>query len=330
MEKAYLTLKLSVVFIFLFFICLLINEGVISYFGVGVENKISKPQVRIYKANDCEANPPSMRAVPWIGIGGVDNINQYFDRLIDANIEMMLGYGGRIDENQWNFYSGCYSYYIDLSDFEYADLVDAEFKVFPTELPKLGEPNVITEPKLPAVINDEGNKLYRISVESDKEIQSIIIKVSNLLYRTGASEFGFGMPVNFLFSTYYVDGDPISTQSADHDGNYVGTNFGFLIPSASSQRLLSQYAGFGSPQQITQVYSSNFSNANRTISILLSTFLGLFIGAIFESILVIVTCNEIRNRIIPSVEKNIKKLYYSQEEKGTKLLGSSQEDKHNH
>lgn len=302
MKKAKLTLRLSIGCVAFTLVALLINEGVFSkQFSTGY-NPI---QVRVWRGN-CETfgKPPPNGPLPFVTVHGTDSFLDYFTGAVDGVIRLSFMNGSPSAPATWNFFDDCNSFGVDVSELGGRRIKGADFQFFANSSSTgQGVARPLDPGKAQAEVVELSEGIFLIRNTGDGEIASMEVRVADLLNRTGLAQFGFDTVPWFAFTQRQVSSDETSGTDLLNEPWFYGGNIARLLPLGSGQRTIDQHSGSGMNAIISHIESNVFGNANRLVSIVLSTLLGLFIGAIFESTLVLATLREINEEVVPALKE---------------------------
>lgn len=127
------------------------------------------------------------------------------------------------------------------------------------------------------------DNIISIQLPANEDVDSIDITLDSALSRVGMSEFGF------LCVLHFFSGKPastITTESPLTTNQFIGGGISTLIATGLSQHTTVPNLGRkGAPELVAQIVFDDLDTMNRLISLLLSTFLGLWIGVVLESFL---------------------------------------------
>ena len=131
-----------------------------------------------------------------------------------------------------------------------------------------------------------GNDQYILTLPPGVDVANVILTIDRLFKRAGLAEFAF--IAHFLFTRDHVKSAKPDPALIANPVMFHGGNFSQLRATGFDQRTTVPNVGLQGAQQLVRtIWFGGLDTMNRFITILLSTLLGIWIGAIFESVLAI-------------------------------------------
>jgi hypothetical protein len=286
MHRARLTLAISVVGLLVSFTGILVNEGIVS-FGPEREPTEGFRSLYVWRAA-CKPPVRRERDSAIVYASSRPAKHEYFSKR----------FGGTLKLSFPSFFSGCSRFAVDLSELPEASLVNAEFWFFRDSDRSWKGPPGIEKLDDATTVERSGDGIYVISARPGLRAAALDLEVDGLFERVGAAELEIDLRVAFLERVE----DGMSRASRNHPTNLFGVDVAEFIAIAPSQRQSIPNLGrLGNRAQVVRiVWFGALDSMNRLLSLLLSTLLGIWIGGIFESVLVLATVKEIRRTTEPA------------------------------
>ena len=293
-RRARTTLWISGILFLLTFFGLIANEGVLTPSAIG-EPSSRGPELRVWRGN-CAAIPtPPRMPTPYPLVSSRIGNYAYFRSRVGGTFTLsnsLLGAGPSVD---WNFYQDCSSFLVDLSEFGDSELTSATARLYAEDQPTLDARIYLdtTQTALNILILENG--IYELklpdSIAETREISSIDLEVSDLLKRVSQVEFGFGPAYPFaLFTRTRVASEFTNNPTFTQDPDYLGSRIATTVASGTNQRTEVANPGRGgAPELVSKIRFGSLEAFKNLLTILLSTLLGVWIGAVFESVLALNT-----------------------------------------
>lgn len=279
------------------------NEGVLTLPSPKIDSSDNDPQIRIWRGECVDVDRPPTIPSPNSGsykqpllpyVQGTIRTRSldYFASSSEGRVRISFS-GGR-GGLPWSYFSNCAEYYIDFSDLPETQVVRAMFRYY-RDMPLAdGQPRWIDPEPYEGVMRAiDGNKVVLESVR-EGDIYEIELTVEGLYKRLGIDEFGLPTMVNVAFLNEEVPEAILKGPDVLNEKRFVGGNNIQVFAGGAGQRTELTNAGINPGSQIVDsVKSDRLANVNRSLSIVLSTLLGLWIGIIFEALLVLTTLEHV-------------------------------------
>ncbi|MFK5947922.1 MAG: hypothetical protein QM500_04015 [Methylococcales bacterium] len=288
MKRAFIAIKISIACFFITFICILLNEGILSLSSS--ESLMVNQQIRIWR-NDCNKvpykyNQVSSGAMATASASKIDYFSSHLNGVIRLTSNKPTPISGKQINAKWSFFNNCNNYMIDMSDFTNIELLDVK-----AAYPDPKSNNIVY---IQGDISQTQDNIYLINFDIKNKLSPYFIELSlmHLLSRASASEFGFnGYIPTVLFSENKINDSVLSSRDLNKSKDFLGGAAVSLSRTGHNQQTNVSNNGREVP---TKLWFGDLNDMYKLLSLLLSILLGIWIGTIFESLLVLTTLNEIK------------------------------------